>query len=143
MPNEVSYFLDEIRGHPESQKSNLSVESNSKINSTLQSATLGKAKDGIVHRIKRESFIRMSSENVNKKYSFSVKLGQGAYGSVFTAKSKFSKDARAVKIIAKSKVKPKQENFLSELMILRTLDHPNIIKLLEVYDNKTYFYVVT
>lgn len=109
----------------------------------MQSATLGKAKDGIVHRIKRESFIRMSSENVNKKYSFSVKLGQGAYGSVFTAKSKFSKDARAVKIIAKSKVKPKQENFLSELMILRTLDHPNIIKLLEVYDNKTYFYVVT
>lgn len=28
-------------------------------------------------------------------------------------------------------------------MILRTLDHPNIVKLLEVYDNKTYFYVVT
>jgi len=28
-------------------------------------------------------------------------------------------------------------------MILRTLDHPNIVKLFEVYDNKSHYYVVT
>lgn len=68
-------------------------------------------------------------ENINRKYLFEKKVGQGAYGSVFIAKSKKVDSEKAIKIISKSKLRHEQENFLSELMILRTLDHPNILKL--------------
>jgi calcium-dependent protein kinase len=32
--------------------------------------------------------------------------------------------------------------FLRELQIIKTLDHPNIIKFYEVYHDKMYFYIV-
>lgn len=96
-----------------------------------------------MHRVKRESFVRMKMENINDKYVFAKKVGQGAYGSVFIAKSKKLDQQMAIKIISKSKIHQNQESLLSELMILRTLDHPNIVKLFEVYDNKSHYYVVT
>jgi serine/threonine protein kinase len=48
--------------------------------------------------------VRMSIDNVNKKYLFSRKVGQGAYGSVYIAKSKKQNDQKAIKILLKSKV---------------------------------------
>jgi calcium-dependent protein kinase len=54
---------------------------------------------------------------------------------------KESKQERAIKIIKKSKL-PDQEKFKSELQIMRILDHPNIIKLFEVFEDKKYIYFV-
>lgn len=51
------------------------------------------------------------------------------------------KQERAIKIIKKSKL-PDQEKFKSELQIMRILDHPNIIKLFEVFEDKKYIYFV-
>lgn len=85
----------------------------------------------------------MLISDVNKKYIFLQRLGQGAFGSVFVAKSKTTGEQRAIKIISKSKIIQIEQNLLSELMILRTLDHPNILKLHEVYDNGQHYYVVT
>lgn len=31
----------------------------------------------------------------------------------------------------------------SEMSILKQLDHPNILKLLEIYDWKNYYYLIT
>jgi serine/threonine protein kinase len=56
-------------------------------------------KASIAHRVKRESFVRMSVENISQKYKFSKKVGQGAYGSVFIAKSKKMDEQKAIKII--------------------------------------------
>ncbi len=54
---------------------------------------------------------------------------------------KESKIARAVKVIKKTKL-PDAERFKTELTIMRTLDHPNIIRLLEVFEDKKYIYFV-
>lgn len=54
---------------------------------------------------------------------------------------KESKVARAVKVIKKTKL-PDAEKFKTELIIMRTLDHPNIIRLMEVFEDKKYIYFV-
>lgn len=56
--------------------------------------------------------------------------------------NKISNEKRAVKAIAKTKVEDK-EAFENEINILRRLDHPNIVKLYEVYESDRTIYLVT
>ena len=50
---------------------------------------------------------------------------------------------RAVKILRKSKMSEKlREFFLNEVEVLKTIDHPSIVKLYEIYEDKTYYYLV-
>jgi len=52
-------------------------------------------------------------------------------------------DERAAKIINKSRMTLKQTKmFQNEIEALRKLDHPNIIKLFEIYEDETNFYLV-
>lgn len=52
-------------------------------------------------------------------------------------------EERAVKIINKARMTPKQmKMFQNEIEALRKLDHPNIIKLFEIYEDETNFYLV-
>ena len=37
----------------------------------------------------------------------------------------------------------KEKHMLEEVSILRSLDHPNIVKLFELYQDKKYYYLVT
>lgn len=68
-------------------------------------------------------------------------LGSGTYGSVYKAKKKDSRIVRAIKQIPKSKVK-NAERFKSEIEIMGTLDHPNIIKLYETFEDERNVYLV-
>ena len=51
-------------------------------------------------------------------------------------------EIRAIKTIAKRKV-CSRKRLLNELNILKTLDHPNIIKLYEIYEDKKFLHLVT
>ncbi|BAM40130.1 calcium-dependent protein kinase [Theileria orientalis strain Shintoku] len=69
------------------------------------------------------------------------KLGKGSYGNVIKGVHKQSGATRAVKIIRKAKI----ENAMRmkrEIQIMKKLDHPNIIKLFEVYEDAEYLYLV-
>jgi serine/threonine protein kinase len=67
----------------------------------------------------------------------------GGYGEVKICKSKDNSEERAVKIINKAKMTEKQKRmFQNEIEALRKLDHPNIIKLFEIYEDETSFYLV-
>jgi len=68
-------------------------------------------------------------------------LGTGTYGAVFKATHKITKETRAVKAIAKAKVK-NPESFKNEISIMKKLDHPNIIKLYEIFEDTRYIYLV-
>lgn len=51
---------------------------------------------------------------------------------------------RAVKIIHKAQTsKEEQERLMNEVSILQRLDHPNIIKIFEFYQDDRFFYIVT
>lgn len=91
--------------------------------------------------IKRRSFIT-KFENINEAYTFDEKaLGKGTFGVVRRATHKMTKQVRAVKSILKNQIQDIAK-FKMEVDILRTLDHPNIVKLYEWYEDEKNFYLV-
>jgi len=69
------------------------------------------------------------------------KLGQGSYGSVSKGVNKMTKQIRAVKTIAKARLK-NIESFKQEVSIMKSLDHPNIIRLFETFEDHRNVYLV-
>ena len=71
-------------------------------------------------------------------------LGTGAFGTVFRGRLKGSGEDgwRAIKKIYKRKVKDPKE-FAREIEILQKMDHPNIIKLYETFEDASNVYLIT
>lgn len=64
-------------------------------------------------------------------------VGSGAYGSVFKARNKETGSISAYKVISKSRITRKMElSVRKEIAALRSLQHPNILTLYEVYETK-------
>ncbi|KAL3932626.1 MAG: hypothetical protein SGBAC_010757, partial [Bacillariaceae sp.] len=77
-------------------------------------------------------------------YEVGISLRSGSFGKVFTTRHKITNEEYAVKIIDRTKLKPKDDqNTLREIDIMKDLlDVPNIVKLVDIYiDPKTYFIV--
>lgn len=76
-----------------------------------------------------------------EKYAKTEKLGEGTYGTVYKAQAKGTG-----KVVAMKKIKVEAEDegvpstAIREISLLKELDHPNIVRLLEVIhaDNKLY-----
>jgi calcium-dependent protein kinase len=101
--------------------------------------------------MKRSSILnlKISSQRIDKVYnirnSSEYILGKGNFGIVVKAEEKLTGQMRAVKIINKQKLEliDADLNLLSnEFKILQEMDHPNIIRLYEVYEDPKYFYFV-
>jgi calcium-dependent protein kinase len=73
--------------------------------------------------------------NLEKK-----KLGEGSYGSVCKATHKSTGVERAIKTIAKKNMK-NIERFKKEIAIMKIMDHPNIIKLFETFEDHQNIYL--
>jgi len=69
------------------------------------------------------------------------KLGEGSYGSVCRAQNKSTKAFRAIKTISKAQMK-NVERFKQEIAIMKMMDHPNIIKLYESFEDHRNIYLV-
>jgi calcium-dependent protein kinase len=69
------------------------------------------------------------------------KLGEGSYGTVCKAKNKSTHAVRAVKSISKSQMK-NLDRFKQEIAIMKLMDHPNIIKLYETFEDHRNIYLV-
>ena len=71
-------------------------------------------------------------------------LGQGSFGLVQSCMHKATGQKRAVKRLIKEKMSPNARIRLDyEIDILKNLDHPNILRLYEVFEDKKYIYLVT
>ena len=91
-------------------------------------------------RIDKSDFVRMKEDNIFDEYELKEKLGEGAYGSVYKVQQKATNYLRAVKAIKKKHVDSTE--FYNEIEVLKALDHPNIIKLFDCYQDKSYYYMV-
>merc|ERR1711988_277175 len=69
------------------------------------------------------------------------KLGEGSYGSVSKCVNKKTQQVRAVKSIAKQQMK-NLDRFKQEIAIMKIMDHPNIIKLFETFEDHRNIYLV-
>lgn len=86
---------------------------------------------------------------VRDKYNICKELGKGAYGEVRLAFSNQTMEKFAVKIISKKKftIRGKNEqvftnSIMTEVSILKKLDHPCIIKIYEVIDTPDRVFIV-
>ena len=71
-------------------------------------------------------------------------LGEGTYGIVKKVRHKISKVIRAMKIIDKTKISYGGENsIINEINILKSLDHPNIMKVYEYFKKDNYLYIIS
>ena len=88
----------------------------------------------------RSNFIHMKSKSLFDEYIIKEKLGEGAYGCVYKVQHKHTNFLRAVKAIKRKHID--STAFSNEIGILKTVDHPHIIKLFECYYDNNYYYMV-
>lgn len=92
--------------------------------------------------LKKEYFISHKTTSIFNDYNFDKKpIGQGAFGIVYKAHEKNTELVRAIKQVMNENIK-NYDGFMGEVAALKTLDHPNIIKLYEVYEDKDCVYLV-
>ena len=91
-----------------------------------------------------ETLISKNMGNPDNYYKKIKDLGSGSFGSVYMAKNTVTENIVAIKIIEKV-----QDNMIddmeiqNEINILKTLSHPNIVKIYEFFDTPLNYYIVT
>ena len=93
--------------------------------------------------LRRGWFVQTGRKNIKEFYDFDMgeQLGEGAYGQVVKATHKASRYMRAIKVVSKDKIHNKSE-FVNEIEILKRMDHPNIIRLYETFEDDLNIYLV-
>ena len=89
-------------------------------------------------------FVKKQLGKFADNYDEKNQLGEGSFGRVSRCTSKISGIDRAVKFIKKKSIDDPNEvqRFQGEVNILEQMDHQNIVKLYEVYEDREYFYLV-
>ena len=80
----------------------------------------------------------------NYKFDFDTKLGEGRFGKVRLASHKLTNFKVAIKIIDKNHLKLKEERqrIDTEILILKQLNHYNIVKLYSIIENEERIYLI-
>mmetsp|Transcript_62083 Transcript_62083/g.114371 ORF Transcript_62083/g.114371 Transcript_62083/m.114371 type:complete len:505 (-) Transcript_62083:82-1596(-) len=92
--------------------------------------------------IKHAGFIIDNPGKITEFYDIDKKkLGEGSYGAVSKCSNKATGVTRAVKSISKSQMK-NLDRFKQEIAIMKIMDHPNIIKLYESFEDHRNIYLV-
>ncbi|XP_058585334.1 serine/threonine-protein kinase DCLK3 [Neofelis nebulosa] len=80
--------------------------------------------------------------DVHKFYEAGRVLGDGNFAVVKECRHRETRQAYAMKIIDKSKLRGKEDMVDSEILIIQSLSHPNIVKLHEVYETDAEIYLI-
>ncbi|ETW33481.1 serine/threonine protein kinase, partial [Plasmodium falciparum Tanzania (2000708)] len=90
-------------------------------------------------------FIQNSNVVFNEQYKGIKILGKGSFGEVILSRDKHTGHEYAIKVISKKHVKRKtdKESLLREVELLKMLDHINIMKLYEFFEDNNYYYLVS
>ena len=94
--------------------------------------------------ISSEIFFSMKNTPILDDYQFGRILGEGSYGQVKLVRHIRTNVELAMKVVKKAGV-PEEEKLLmmKEVSILKTLDHPNIIKVFDLYQDDSKIYIIT
>lgn len=92
--------------------------------------------------IEKKWFVKLNEGKLEDIYDTDnkIELGSGSFGEVYKIQLKEQDIYRAVKIINKAKVK-NPKDFLNEINILKNSDHPNVIKIYEVFEDRMNYYI--
>lgn len=87
-------------------------------------------------RIKKDMFLLERTLSIKVDYDFDEKngfLGEGGFGRVYKARDRETNELRAIKHLYRSEIND-PEQFFAEVNNLKAMDHPNIVKLIEIYE---------
>ncbi|KAK9173398.1 hypothetical protein cmbei_300920 [Cryptosporidium meleagridis] len=88
-------------------------------------------------------FVQSGSGTFAERYNIVCMLGKGSFGEVLKCKDRITQQEYAVKVINKASAKNKDTStILREVELLKKLDHPNIMKLFEILEDSSSFYIV-
>ena len=92
-----------------------------------------------------EVIVSQSNKQPNDDYKRLKFLGEGSYASVYCVQNRLTDSKRAMKVINKTSncSEEDEKEILNEINILRTLDHPNILKIFEFYSSKESYSIIT
>ena len=85
-----------------------------------------------------------SKIDAEKDYKKLQILGEGTFSIVYEVQNRITDIMRAMKIIKKNPhdSKKDEEEIINEIDILKTMDHPNIVKLFEFYSNNETYNII-
>eukprot|EP00928_Gymnodinium_smaydae_P022481 TRINITY_DN18867_c0_g1_i1.p1 TRINITY_DN18867_c0_g1~~TRINITY_DN18867_c0_g1_i1.p1 ORF type:complete len:531 (-),score=90.12 TRINITY_DN18867_c0_g1_i1:56-1648(-) len=87
--------------------------------------------------------IRELDGAVQESYTFTAQpIGCGGFGKVYRAVHKATQSVRAVKCMSTTKLKRAVDQFRQEIAIMKLMNHPNIVKLFEVFEDREHIYLV-
>jgi len=121
------------------QTNNLEIK---KIESTLVSHTVVTKNKIVV--LNNDVIVSGNEVNPEKIYIKKKLLGSGAFGEVWLVRHKDLERDFAMKIIKKRKNKSNEEKeIINEIEILKKLDHPKILKIIDFYSKVKKYYIIT
>mmetsp|Transcript_4340 Transcript_4340/g.13126 ORF Transcript_4340/g.13126 Transcript_4340/m.13126 type:complete len:310 (+) Transcript_4340:232-1161(+) len=85
---------------------------------------------------------KAACSNIEDFYEFGERLGEGAFATVYQGIDKTTLETFAIKVIDKGKADNEIEFIQRETRIMKTIDHPNVIKTYDVFDTKSNLYLV-
>ena len=89
-------------------------------------------------------FVTKGTGTLRDTYKIGKILGEGAFGEVRLCTHRESGEKRAVKVLRKDAMdEDETAAMLNEINILRGLDHPNVVKIYEYFEDAKRFYIVT
>jgi len=93
---------------------------------------------------KRNSIYIYNNEDIYKNYDFLKQIGKGYFGKVSIVVPKNdTQKSYACKSIDKSKLNSQKiQNILREIETLSLVDHPNIVKFYETYNDESNFHII-
>ena len=95
-------------------------------------------------KIKASNFVMQHAGKLRDHYRIGKMLGSGAFGEVRVCVHRESGSQRAVKVLRKSHMDDDEKKMLfNEINNLKDLDHPNILKMYEFFEDEKRYYIVT
>mmetsp|Transcript_1019 Transcript_1019/g.1302 ORF Transcript_1019/g.1302 Transcript_1019/m.1302 type:complete len:258 (-) Transcript_1019:724-1497(-) len=95
-------------------------------------------------KINAAKFVGKTEGKLRDFYRIGKVLGEGAFGEVRLCVHRDSGAQRAVKVLRKSHMDEDEKRMLfNEINILKDIDHPNIVKMYEFFEDEKRYYIVT
>jgi calcium-dependent protein kinase len=89
------------------------------------------------------NFVSTYEGSILDLYNLQAIIGQGAFGKVYVGVSRLNGMRRAIKALDRSALTPEsRDRIRREIEILKELDHPNIIRIIEVVEDERYINIV-
>ena len=134
---EINKEYQEIKKKENNKKSNINSSSKNKFKIKKKKIK----ENNLTTTTKAASLMK----DIRKEYKFKSTLGGGHFGTVRKAYKKSDREITkyyAIKSIPMKNLSSNIEDFVKEVDIISTLDHPNIIKFYETYHDKCFFHIV-